>query len=193
MRCSAINQAQNFAEFREAAALLAAPSQNLVYADVEGNIGYQLPGMAPRRGKGDGRTPSPGWDEAYDWRGDDPVRRAALGLQPAERRAGCRQPAGDRRLSTPTRSARRTPTGGAARRSSTSCASSALTLDQAEELFYDDTIRIAADLVPGLLKIKVADRGWPRGSAPWSAGTTRRPPDSAAAAYFNVVCTTSSS
>ena len=40
----------DFTQFREAAALLAAPSQNLVYADTAGNIGYQLPGAVPRRG-----------------------------------------------------------------------------------------------------------------------------------------------
>ena len=40
---------ENFAEFREAAALLSAPSQNLVYADTAGNIGYQLPGWPAAR------------------------------------------------------------------------------------------------------------------------------------------------
>ena len=38
----AINQAQNFEEFRAAAALASAPSQNFLYAETEGNIGYQL-------------------------------------------------------------------------------------------------------------------------------------------------------
>ena len=38
----AFDQAQNFTEFRAAAALVSAPSQNLLYADTAGNIGYQL-------------------------------------------------------------------------------------------------------------------------------------------------------
>ena len=56
----AINQAQNFEQFRAAAALLGAPSQNLLYADTEGNIGYQLAGAVPLRLKGNGTKPSPG-------------------------------------------------------------------------------------------------------------------------------------
>ena len=38
------------------------PAQNIVYADVDGNIGYQSPGRIPVRGKGDGTWPAPGWD-----------------------------------------------------------------------------------------------------------------------------------
>jgi penicillin amidase len=65
----AINQAGDWTEFRGAAALLEVPSQNLVYADVDGNIGYQAPGRIPVRRAGDGRWPAPGWDTAYQWRG----------------------------------------------------------------------------------------------------------------------------
>ncbi|MFS8477537.1 MAG: penicillin acylase family protein [Micromonosporaceae bacterium] len=65
----AVNRATNFAEFRAAAALFEVPAQNMVYADVDGNIGYQSPGRIPIRGKGDGRDMSPGWDSAYDWTG----------------------------------------------------------------------------------------------------------------------------
>jgi len=66
---SALNLAQDFAQFQAAAALFDVPAQNLVYADVEGNIGYQTPGKLPVRGAGDGSLPQPGWDPAYDWRG----------------------------------------------------------------------------------------------------------------------------
>ena len=41
----------------------------MIYADVDGNIGYQSPGRVPVRGKGDGAWPVPGWDPAYDWQG----------------------------------------------------------------------------------------------------------------------------
>jgi penicillin amidase len=64
-----LNTASNWQDFRRAASMFEVPAQNLVYADVDGNIGYQSPGKVPVRGKGDGRWPAPGWDPAYDWRG----------------------------------------------------------------------------------------------------------------------------
>ncbi len=63
----ALNAAGDFDEFRDAAALFEVPAQNLVYADVDGTIGYQAPGRVPVRGAGDGRWIAPGWDSAYDW------------------------------------------------------------------------------------------------------------------------------
>ena len=48
---------------------MSAPSQNLIYADTDGNIGYQLAGTAPLRRKGNGTKPLPGWDPNYDWNG----------------------------------------------------------------------------------------------------------------------------
>ncbi|MDT0441807.1 penicillin acylase family protein [Streptomyces johnsoniae] len=62
-----LNTASDWDEFRAAAQDFAVPSQNLIYADTAGNIGYQAPGLIPVRGQGDGRYPSPGWDSAYDW------------------------------------------------------------------------------------------------------------------------------
>lgn len=64
-----LNAAENFTEFRAAARDFAVPSQNLIYADTEGHIGYQAPGLIPIRGKGDGRYPAPGWDPEYEWKG----------------------------------------------------------------------------------------------------------------------------
>jgi len=43
------------------------PAQNVVYADLEGNIGYTLPGRMPVRAKGRGRIPVPGWTDEYEW------------------------------------------------------------------------------------------------------------------------------
>ncbi len=56
----ALNRATNWEEFRDAAELFDVPSQNLVYADTEGNIGYQAPGKIPRRGTADGMMPRQG-------------------------------------------------------------------------------------------------------------------------------------
>ncbi|MGH8794069.1 MAG: penicillin acylase family protein [Stackebrandtia sp.] len=64
---STLNTASDFEEFRAAAEKFDVPAQNLVYADVEGHIGYQAPGRIPVRGKGDGSLPAPGWDSSYDW------------------------------------------------------------------------------------------------------------------------------
>ena len=64
------NRAQNWDEFREAASDFAVPSQNLAYADVDGNIGYQAPGWMPIRNPGhDGMLPVPGWTDDYEWQG----------------------------------------------------------------------------------------------------------------------------
>ncbi|MEH2073716.1 MAG: penicillin acylase family protein [Nostoc sp.] len=64
-----INRAQNWQEFRTAAKNYDVPAQNLVYADIDGNIGYQMPGKFPIRAKGNGRYPVPGWTDAYEWQG----------------------------------------------------------------------------------------------------------------------------
>ena len=63
------NNAQNWEEFRAAARGFHVPAQNLLYADTEGNIGYQTPGDIPIRKKGDGTLPVPGWTGEYDWAG----------------------------------------------------------------------------------------------------------------------------
>ena len=64
-----LNRAGNFEEFRDAVSLFDVPAQNFVYADVDGNIGYQAPGRIPIRRNGTGRLPAPGWDDAYQWEG----------------------------------------------------------------------------------------------------------------------------
>jgi penicillin amidase len=65
-----LNQARSWEEFREALRYWDAPSQNIVYADRQGNIGYQMPGSSPiRAGDHTGLLPVPGWTDAYEWRG----------------------------------------------------------------------------------------------------------------------------
>ncbi|HEX6870979.1 MAG TPA: penicillin acylase family protein [Micromonosporaceae bacterium] len=79
-----LNVASNWADLRAAAALFEVPAQNIVYADVDGNIGYQSPGRVPVRGKGDGRWPVPGWDPAYDWTGYIPFDELPTSYNPAQ-------------------------------------------------------------------------------------------------------------
>jgi len=65
-----LDRATDFDQFRAAARDFAVPSQNLIYADTKGNIGYQAPGLVPIRPAGDdGAWPEPGWSSKYQWTG----------------------------------------------------------------------------------------------------------------------------
>jgi len=64
-----INSAGNWQEFRNAFSKFGGPSQNVVYADVDGHIGYQATGKIPIRAAGDGLTPQSGAYAAHDWTG----------------------------------------------------------------------------------------------------------------------------
>ncbi|RME43658.1 MAG: penicillin acylase family protein, partial [Chloroflexi bacterium] len=68
-----LNRARNWEEALEALAHHTVPVLNVVYADVDGNIGYQLAGKLPIRRKGDGRVPVPGWTDEYEWDGYLPL------------------------------------------------------------------------------------------------------------------------
>lgn len=80
----AINTAQNWSDFREALKLWNAPSQNFVYADVDGNIGYQFPGDIPIRANGDGSVPVPGWTGEHEWTGFIPFEQLPSRYNPPE-------------------------------------------------------------------------------------------------------------
>jgi penicillin G amidase len=62
-----VDTAQGWDEFRKAFSQLDAPGQNVVYADVDGNIGYQTTGRVPIRASGDGSLPVSGADDAHEW------------------------------------------------------------------------------------------------------------------------------
>src|SRR5438874_2663539 len=62
-----LDSAQNWQEFRAALSKFDAPGQNVVYADVDGNIGYQATGKIPIRASGDGSLPASGSDDAHEW------------------------------------------------------------------------------------------------------------------------------
>ncbi|MET0780034.1 MAG: penicillin acylase family protein [Microbacterium sp.] len=80
----ALNVAEDFDDFRAAAARFDVPAQNLVYADIDGNIGYQTPGRLPIRGAGDGSMPQPGWDSSYAWQGYIPFDVLPTAFNPPE-------------------------------------------------------------------------------------------------------------
>ena len=62
-------RAGSFDAFREALRGLSCPGQNVVYADVDGTIGYQCTGRYPVRRAGDGSAPVPGWTSDHEWEG----------------------------------------------------------------------------------------------------------------------------
>jgi penicillin G amidase len=65
-----INQASNWEEFRQGVSLWDSPSQNFVYADVQGNIGYQTPSNIPIRAQGEsGTVPTDCAEDVCEWQG----------------------------------------------------------------------------------------------------------------------------
>jgi penicillin amidase len=62
-----VNAAQNWEDFKKAFSQLEAPGQNVVYADVDGNIGYHATGKVPVRAAGDGSLPVSGADDSHEW------------------------------------------------------------------------------------------------------------------------------
>ena len=63
-----VDSADNWDSFRAAFSKLDAPGQNVMYADVDGNIGYQATGHVPIRASGDGSLPVNGSDDAHEWK-----------------------------------------------------------------------------------------------------------------------------
>jgi penicillin amidase len=61
-------KATNFRDFKKAMLNWGAPTENQVYADVQGNIGWVPGGLAPKRPNWDGLLPVPG-DGRYEWAG----------------------------------------------------------------------------------------------------------------------------
>ena len=68
-----LGKVQNWGEFREVMKDIWGPGQNVVYADVDGNIGYFLGGRVPVRKKGHGEVPVPGDTDDYEWTGYIPL------------------------------------------------------------------------------------------------------------------------
>tara|TARA_Y100000287_G_scaffold86928_1_gene69037 strand:+ start:448 stop:2973 length:2526 start_codon:yes stop_codon:yes gene_type:complete len=78
------NYAKNWEEFRDASRLFDVPAQNLLYADVDGNIAYQSPGKLPIRAEGlVGDLPIPGWLSENDWQGFVPFEDLPYTINPS--------------------------------------------------------------------------------------------------------------
>src|SRR5262244_179126 len=79
-----LNRVQNWNEFLKAMERWKVPSENLVYADVDGNIGWVAAGMAPVRKGWSGLLPVPGAEGKYEWQGFLPVSELPQSFNPSK-------------------------------------------------------------------------------------------------------------
>lgn len=185
-----LDLATGWEDFRAAARDFDVPAQNLLYADREGHIGYQAPGRVPIRGPGnDGSVPTEGWLPENDWTGEY-VPFAALPhvLDPQEgylvtANQAVTGPGYPYFLGADWARGYRSQ-----RIRDLLSEKGRLSVQEMADLQLDDLNPMAPTLVPYLLDI--ADLGSPyyragqRLLADWDF---HQPPDSAAAAYYNVV------
>jgi len=73
LACLTLDRARNWQQFESAAQRWKLPTHNIVYADVEGNIGEHSVGLEPIRKNFTGTMPVPG-DGGYEWAGWVPLR-----------------------------------------------------------------------------------------------------------------------
>jgi penicillin amidase len=78
-----VDSAQNWEQFRRAFSAFDAPGQNVVFADVDGNIGYQATGKIPIRASGDGSLPENGSDDIHEWTGYIPFDKLPSTYNPS--------------------------------------------------------------------------------------------------------------
>ena len=67
-----MDQATNWEEFRSACSYSHIPGENMIWADIHGDIGWQAVGIAPVRKKHSGLVPIPG-DGRFEWEGYLPI------------------------------------------------------------------------------------------------------------------------
>ena len=183
----ALDRAQNWEQFRAAAKRFAVPSQNLVYADVDGNIGYQAPGDIPIRSRGDGRWPVPGWDGKHEWQGYVPFKALPNELNPREGFivAANNQVVGDQYrylLGADTAVGYRSE-----RIRDLLTSKDRLSVRDMTRFQMDTYSANAEQLVPVLLDIPLDTRFAQQGQETLRGWDYRQTADSAGAAYFNVV------
>ncbi|MDX2296590.1 MULTISPECIES: penicillin acylase family protein [Streptomyces] len=188
----AIDRAQDFEDFRAAAKHFEVPSQNLVYADTKGNIGYQSPGKIPRRAKGDGTLPAPGWDSSYRWKGYIPFEQLPYEYNPDR---GYIVTANQAVISPEQYDDLLTEDWGYGSRSqrindlieSKTKDGGKISPDDMRTMQTDNRSEIATLLNPLLLKVDISDPYVREAQKLLEGWDYTQEPDSAAAAYFNAV------
>ncbi|MGZ4602493.1 MAG: penicillin acylase family protein [Kineosporiaceae bacterium] len=198
----AVDKAPDFPSFRAAVQQLDVPAQNVVYADIDGHIGYQAPGRIPVRRAdlprepvpADGTWPMPGWDSRYDWTGYVPTAQLPWTEDPKQGFiVAANQPVtepGDGPTLT-----RDFDYGYRSQRirdllTADVAAHRQLQVEDMQALQLDTRNGLAADLVPILLKEKVDDPFTQEAIDLLTTWDYTQPRDSAAAAYFNAVWAT---
>jgi penicillin amidase len=78
-----LNRARNWPEFLQALERWKVPSENLVYADVDGNIGWKVAGLTPVRKGWSGLLPVSGAEGKYEWQGFLPASELPGDFNPA--------------------------------------------------------------------------------------------------------------
>jgi penicillin amidase len=81
-----IDRARDWDSFRQAVAAFPGPSQNFVYADVDGHVGWVSAGRLPIRGSGDGSRPYLGASTESDWTGFVPFEQLPFVVDPPDGR-----------------------------------------------------------------------------------------------------------
>jgi len=79
-----VNRARDWSEFNAAVRTWSAPPMNFLYADVDGNVGHIAAGFYPRRRRGVGLVPVPGWVDDYEWDGCAPFEHCPQTFNSAE-------------------------------------------------------------------------------------------------------------
>jgi penicillin G amidase len=180
-----LDRARSWPEFRQAVARWKVPSENLIYADVDGNIGWQVGGLTPVRRGWSGLLPVPG-DGRYEWQGFLPASELPSEANPprhfiATANHNILPPGYPHELgfywSEPTRFLRIREILGAGGR---------FTVADFERMQYDEVSRPARELMGLLKEAKLEDpelRPWVERLTAWN-GTIGR--DSGAAALYEI-------
>jgi penicillin amidase len=79
-----INRAANWDEFKTALKSFGSPSQNFVYGDVDGNIGYYTSGRLPLRTSKAAIVPYPPNSAEYEWKGYVPFEQMPQRFNPPD-------------------------------------------------------------------------------------------------------------
>ncbi len=185
----ALNTATDWSSFREAASQFSVPAQNMVYADREGHIGYQAPGLIPIRQSGnDGYLPAEGWRADDDWTGDYvPFKGLPSVLDPEQgfvvtANQAVTDPDYPFHLTDDWDRGYR-----AQRIREVLVEEGELSVKEMAELQLDDRSPLAPLLVPHLLEQEVPGGYYADGQELLSTWDYSQSSDSPAAAYFNVV------
>jgi len=78
-----MNQARNWAEFRQACSFSRIPGENMIWSEKKGSIGWQAVGISPIRKNWTGLVPVPG-DGRFEWGGYLPIQQLPNKLNPPE-------------------------------------------------------------------------------------------------------------